>query len=291
MYFFSSAAFPFRAIAKRRFFYMFLGSFFRMGRLTSPLVLPIRFDTVKTKMQAEPAYMNGGMTATFKNVVKNEGFLALYKGLMPPLIGSSIFRSVQFGVYSWCQTLQKDIDFMRKEIPLTLGLEPRVVVSGVVASTARAIVETPLELIKVRMQVGQQWGWSGLMHGFGVTWIRTTGLMTTFFVLCDTFERNAPVLMHTPIVGPFLKGGVAATIGWWIIWPFENLKSQIQGNTPGPKKLWDRFFWTFANGGVRSLFRGFVPGTGRSIVANGASMLAFEWCQDLREKYLSKNKK
>jgi len=87
------------------------------------------------------------------------------------------------------------------------------------------------------------------------------------------------------LIGPFLKGGVAATIGWWIIWPFENLKSQIQGNTPGPQKLWPRFFWTFKNGGVSSLFRGIGPGSLRSLIANGSSMIAYQLCQDMRMKY------
>jgi hypothetical protein len=134
--------------------------------------------------------------------------------------------------------------------------------------------------------------------------------MTTFFVLCDSGERHFPELLNTPFIGPFIKGGVAATVGWWcviyrrpirwndkltkcgcrLIWPFENLKSQIQGNTPGPNKLWDRFFWTLRTGGVKSLFRGFVPGTWRSIIANGASMLAFQVCQDIREKYVTPKK-
>jgi hypothetical protein len=39
-----------------------------------------------------------GMTRTFAHVVKNEGVIGLFRGLMPPLMGSSIFRSVQFGV-------------------------------------------------------------------------------------------------------------------------------------------------------------------------------------------------
>jgi solute carrier family 25 carnitine/acylcarnitine transporter 20/29 len=236
-------------------------------------------------MQAQPEYMKGGMLNTFAKVVRNEGILALYKGLLPPLIGSSIFRSVQFGVFNACMTSWKDSTSMRKQIPGTFGLENRVVVGGVLASTARAIVETPLELIKVRLQVGQPWNTGSLMQGFTVTWIRTTGLMTTFFCLCDTFDRHFPTMTAVPLIGPFLKGGIAATVGWWVVWPFENLKSQIQAGNPGPQKIWPRFFWTIQQGGVLSLFRGFVPGSLRSIVANGFSMLAYQWCQEIRLKY------
>jgi hypothetical protein len=41
--------------------------------------------------------------------------------------------------------------------------------------------------------------------------------MTTFFVLCDSGERHFPELLNTPFVGPFIKGGVAATVGWWYV--------------------------------------------------------------------------
>jgi len=70
-----------------------------------------------------------------------------------------------------------------------------------VASTARAIVETPLEVIKVRLQVGTKWNYGSLFQGFGVTWIRTVGLMTTFFVLCDTGERHIPEILNAPLIG------------------------------------------------------------------------------------------
>jgi hypothetical protein len=64
-------------------------------------------------MQAEPAYMRSSTMKTFADVVRHEGALALYKGLLPPLIGSSIYRSVQFGVYSYFMTAMKDIQPVR----------------------------------------------------------------------------------------------------------------------------------------------------------------------------------
>jgi len=36
---------------------------------------------------------------------------------------------------------------------------------------------------------------------------------------------------------------VCSTVSWWIIWPFETLKSQVQANTPGPKGLFRRFLF------------------------------------------------
>lgn len=56
----------------------------------------------------------------------------------------------------------------------------------------------------------------------------------------DSGVRHLPNLINAPYVGPFLKGGLCSTISWWIIWPFETLKSQVQGNTPGPKGTFSR---------------------------------------------------
>lgn len=64
------------------------------------LTLFTDMDAVKTKMQAQDAYMKGGALRTMQNVVRQEGFLALWRGLSAPLAGSMVFRSVQFGVYN-----------------------------------------------------------------------------------------------------------------------------------------------------------------------------------------------
>ena len=69
----------------------------------------------------------------------------------------------------------------RYELPLTGGLQVRVVVGGLTASTVRAIIETPLEYAKVRRQTQQNWRLVDLYRGFGVTWGRTVGLMTTYY--------------------------------------------------------------------------------------------------------------
>jgi len=182
-------------------------------------------------------------------------------------------------------TSMREIELCRKEIPFMGGLETRVVFAGVIASTIRALIECPLELIKVRRQVGAKWEMRSLYSGFTVTWMRTIGLMTTFFILVDTGVRYFPDIINQPFLGPFIKGGVCATVSWWIVWPFEVAKSQIQAGTPGPSKIWPRLFWIVKNGGVSSLMRGIVPGSSRSLIANGASMIVFAQCQEQRRAY------
>lgn len=103
-------------------------------------------------MQAETRYMSSSMLISLKNIIKYEGILGLYHGLLPPLIGSSIFRSIQFGAYKYCHShVGEAIPLTKNHIPLTNGLELRVLLAAIGAGTARSIIETPLELISINL--------------------------------------------------------------------------------------------------------------------------------------------
>ena len=148
------------------------------------------FDTVKTKMQAQAGYESQSMIRSFVKTVRAQGLRGLYRGCIPPLLGSGIFRSTQFAVFEACYTAM-DVPLGKVEIPFTYGLQLRVLGGGLVASTARAIIETPLEYMKVRRQVQQIWRLRDVYTGFGVTWVRTLGLMTTYFILVTCVRRGA----------------------------------------------------------------------------------------------------
>ena len=51
-------------------------------------------------MQAQPQYQNMSTWRVGAHVVKNEGMIGLFRGIVPPLIGATLFRSVQFGVHN-----------------------------------------------------------------------------------------------------------------------------------------------------------------------------------------------
>eukprot|EP00744_Colponema_vietnamica_P017678 GILI01024873.1.p1 GENE.GILI01024873.1~~GILI01024873.1.p1 ORF type:complete len:330 (-),score=33.04 GILI01024873.1:39-1028(-) len=280
--------------------------------LTTPLVGQ-PFDTVKTLMQSQPAFAQRGMVSSFSYVIKNDGFRGLYRGILPPLLGSSVFRSVQFGAYAFAySSLGHSHPYFSSEIPGTSGLQPRVLLSGLFASACRAFIECPLELMKVRRQVGGTWrigqaplttveAWKELVSvrqvqelykGFGVTFLRTWGLMGTFFILVDYSSRKLPDLLSTPIIGPFFKGGVCATAAWWVIWPFEFMKSQVQAAASSPTAtqltVAQRMQVVLKQHGFLGLYRGILPGSLRSLIGNGCSMIVFSYCQSLRHKYEQK---
>ena len=269
--------------------------------VTSPLVgHPI--DTWKTMLQTTNT--SERPLTVLKSVFRSDGggFRRLYRGLVPPLCGSSIFRATQFGVYSASYGALRDYPVLCAGDSL-FGLQPRVFIAAFLSTTARAIIETPLEVLKVRRQTMQNWTvstpnatvsfpvWLGheirsAYVGFGLTWSRLFVALGSFFVLIDVGERWFPSLLATPFVGAALKGGVAATFGWLLAWPLEVLKNSVQAALPMPglrnnASILERARYIVATrGGVLALYRGLGPGLLRSLVANGAAMAAFQTCQD-----------
>jgi hypothetical protein len=52
---------------------------------------------------------------------------------------------------------------------------------------------------------------------------RTTGVMTTYFMIIDSVRRNHPEVFQTKF-GQFVASAGAATFGFWVVWPLEVLK-------------------------------------------------------------------
>ncbi|KAG1671217.1 Mitochondrial substrate carrier family protein L [Nymphon striatum] len=238
------------------------------------------FDTIKTKMQAQHGFEKSNMFNAFVKIVRKEGMVGLYRGCVPPLWGSGIYRSAQFAVFEAAYTYF-DGPTMKSEIPMTGGVQLRVIAGGVIASVVRATIECPLEYAKIRRQTGQTWTFNKLYTGYGVTCSRTIGLMTTYFILIDSGRRHMSEQFKQPILGPFLASGIAATLAWWIIWPLEYMKSQIQSNYGAKNEsvLLRMKKIVSGSGGFFGLYRGLAPGSIRSFVANGSAMIVMSCAQ------------
>lgn len=84
---------------------------------------------------------------------RENGLAAFWRGALPPLWGSTVYRSVMMSSYEASYTALDDIDrsstsgrILQAEL---CGVRPLVVVSAVVCSLFRAIIESPIEYAKV----------------------------------------------------------------------------------------------------------------------------------------------
>ena len=81
------------------------------------------FDTIKTKMQAQKNLMgNQTYIECIKMVYKGEGFVGFYRGVVPPLAGGIIYRSLQMSGYQTAYTKCEHHPSTLKTIPFTGGI-------------------------------------------------------------------------------------------------------------------------------------------------------------------------
>lgn len=259
--------------------------------LVSPIV-GHPFDTVKTQMQAQHTALS--TRQVIRTIYHDQGGVAgFYRGLLPPLLGSILYRGILFSAYSGAYAACADP--WHEPLPYTFSiLRPSVLVGSLAAASARTVIESPLDYIKVRRQLGRPILRPGtdivsvsavgqLFQGFTPTFLRTLGLLGSFFVMVDCSVRYIPEIVTAPVYGPFFKGGICATAAWVFAFPFETTKSVVQGD---PAKYQNVSTWRVmveqvrTKGVVGGLYRGFLPGASRSFVANGASMTVYAWFQD-----------
>ena len=223
------------------------------------------FDTIKTKMQAQTGFGSAGSLETAKMVYLRHGLRGFYHGWIPPLWGSVLYRSTQFAVYDTMHSQLSQFDVMQRHVLPLSEVESRVVVAGVCGASARTLLESPIEYAKVQGQTGQAWKLNDIYRGAGLQWLRTGPMMTFWFCAMDVFKRNG--YTSTPL-GQFVCSGGAAVVGFWLVWPFETLKNQVQAGQGGSVADKVRRL-----GGLRGLYRGILPGSLSIFLRNGAAMI------------------
>ena len=127
-----------------------------------------------------------------------------------------------------------------------------------------------------------------MFKGFGFQWIRSSGVMVTYFIVMDNLRRNHAKIFDTPL-GAGLASACSATVGFWLVWPAEVLKNQVQGGTSltlvrngvsvevkNPTTM-ERVSYMLKEHGVKGLYRGIWPGTVRSMLSNGFAMIVMRW--------------
>lgn len=225
------------------------------------------FDTVKTKLQAQSGF--GGSMSTVEAcaaIWRADGALGFYRGCLPPMWGSAVYRSAQFAVFETLHARLAEVPALRQRLlPAVSDTEARTPLAGMAGATARTLLEQPIEYAKVKGQTGQQWVLREIYQGALLQWARTGPMMTFWFCAMEAAKRQG--LTVNPL-GAFLSSGGAALVGFWIVWPFETLKNQAQAGLKGtiPERV-------RALGGVSGLYRGILPGSLSVFLRNGAAML------------------
>ncbi len=108
-------------------------------------------DTIKVRMQlykkgSHPGQRTPGLVKTGVDIFKNEGFLALYKGLGAVVLGIVPKMAIRFSSFEFYKSIMAD-----KETGRVSGIA--TFTSGVLAGVTEACaVVNPMEVVKIRLQ-------------------------------------------------------------------------------------------------------------------------------------------
>lgn len=257
-------------------------------------------DTIKTRAQIASKEMFKGPMDILVRTIRTEGFLALYKGMASPLIGIAGVNSLLFASYATSKRIVSPFP------QLTL---PQIALAGAMAGAANAVLASPVEMFKVRMQgqygaatdkrlrdiareMWQDWGFKrGIMRGYWVTVAREIPAYAGFYSAFEFSKRQfqSQYGEHVPIWALLTSGATGGIAYWLCCYPLDVVKSRIQLRpTPPTSRPWTyinaELRSIVADSGVSGLFRGLSPSLLRSIPAAASTFAAFELTRDfLRE--------
>ncbi|CEL52721.1 Mitochondrial substrate carrier family protein G OS=Dictyostelium discoideum GN=mcfG PE=2 SV=1 [Rhizoctonia solani AG-1 IB] len=259
-------------------------------------------DTIKTRAQIAPKGMFTGPMNILTQTMKNEGFLALYKGMASPLLGIAGVNSLLFASYA----ISKRIVSPFPELSL-----PEIAAAGAMAGAANSVLASPVEMFKVRMQ-GQYGGkadkklstvfwdmWKdygfrkGVMRGFWATVAREIPAYAGFYTGYEFAKRQFRSRYGNQVpVWALLASGSCGGICYWLsCYPLDVVKSRVQLASTPPKGLdyiAQELRAIIREGGVIGLFRGLSPSLLRSIPAAASTFAAYELTKDFLTKELGK---
>ncbi|KAF8628798.1 hypothetical protein AX15_003713 [Amanita polypyramis BW_CC] len=232
--------------------------------------------------------------------IRNEGFFALYKGMASPLIGIAGVNSLLFAAYGTSKRLIS---------PYPQLSLPQIALAGAMAGSANAILASPVEMFKVRMQgqygaktdkrlravvseMWSQWGFrQGIMRGYWITVVREIPAYAGFYTAFEFSKRQFSKTYGEDLpVWALLASGSTGGIAYWLSsYPLDVVKSRIQLRQTPPSGNPFRYIngelrAIVSESGLSGLFRGLSPSLLRSIPAAGSTFAAYE----LTRAYLGK---
>ncbi|KAM9265883.1 solute carrier family 25 member 48 isoform 1-T1 [Cariama cristata] len=108
-------------------------------------------DTIKTRLQAGQGY--GNTLNCVLTVYRNESVAGFFKGMSFPLASIAVYSSVVFGVFSNTQRL---LSQLRHGDPARAPALTDVALASVVAGFVSVGIGTPVDLVKIRLQMQTQ---------------------------------------------------------------------------------------------------------------------------------------
>lgn len=237
-------------------------------------------DLVKIRLQTSSGTTSAGQV--IRDVVKNEGILAFYKGTLPPLVGVGVCVSLQFYGFHECKR-----QLLKYSNRTELNLWPQNYIAGACAGLVNTPVTAPVEQLRILSQSSTSSGGSpliatiksiyrqnGLVHGIyrgtDITLAREVQAYGVWFLSYETLIQKIQLwrgytrrdqISTAELLG---AGALAGNALWISSYPIDVIKSNIQSDKFGSESKFNgsvvkatKTLWR--SQGARGFWRGIGP--------------------------------
>ena len=255
------------------------------------------FDTLKVRMQSAEKGVYKGFIDVAAKSIKRDGFLALYKGLLAPLV----VQPPMFAFYFWGYHIGTEISKLIPGLHRSDGsvdfYAPAVAFAGAFSAIPGTLVMVPGERIKIALQMqvedvakGAKPKYTGSLDCFlkiraeeGLIRGMYKGTMATLardmpgcvgwyggYYFFKNLSRREDGTVSIP--GLLNAGGMGGIAMWIIGVPPDVLKTRIQNSAPGqyPGGMRQVLAEIIAKDGIRGVYKGITPALIRAYPANAA---------------------
>jgi len=261
-------------------------------------------DIVKVRMQTKPDIYKSPLD-TAKSILKNEGISAFYKGTLSPLIGISFCVAIQFG----SNEIAKNY-FSNRNLSLKNSSKLEIkdyIYCGMFAGACNSLVISPVELLRIQMQVQTNTGsekskytgtidcarkifssngFKGIYQGYSATLFREVPAYAVYFGLYESLmglsEKKYGNRKDIPLLKVMTYGALSGLFLWISTFPHDVIKSYIQADDPKNRKynsIVSTSKLIYKEKGLGGFFKGLTPCLIRAPPINAATFLTFEMVQ------------
>lgn len=252
-------------------------------------VIGFPLDLIKTRMQTGTP---GSILQVGTKILHREGFFALYKGVVPPLLSLSILNTLSFTSYAYFRGVYGGQD----------GWDPRNGLAGLTGAPLFGVISTVENMVKTQMQLdntkpqrrfSNSWDCVVAMtreHGFGVLYtghvvntIREGAFVSCYFFVYEGYRELLVRTTNDPKMAIPVAGGLAGATSWAFSFPLDCVRAGVQGRdlsalraTNKGKGAIEVFNELMKTKGIRGLYSGVGPSIARAFLVSSSRFSAYE---------------
>lgn len=272
----------------------------------SETLLMYPLDVVKTRMQLQSKFnaKYTGPLDCFIKTLRTEGAARFYRGIASPILMEVPKRATKFSCNAKYQSL------LKSAFGLDKINQPLTILSGAMAGMTEAVIITPFEVVKIRVQdyntiftnpaqcltyIVKHEGVFSLYTGLGPTMWRSTVWNAGFFGIMHFVHSLMPETDNYVVQCRynFIAGMFGGSLSCFLSVPFDVVKSQIQSKRVSvPAGPWYRrsavsyVLRQYKAEGFRSMYKGITPIICRYAPGGGILSLVYNFACNVMAQQL-----